>query len=189
MNFILEFVKQGGYIGYILVAMNFIGYAIIIWKVISLIVFNKTVQPRLTDKVIHRVVTCNTDHHIITESIRTEIGLAFSPLIKGLTTVENIASISPMLGLLGTVVGIFNAFTVIAASGLDDPSAFATGIKFALVTTVLGLVVAIPHVLAFNYLNARMEQEQDEVENQVLLHLGKILQERDARRSERVENG
>ena len=184
MNFILEFIKQGGYIGYILVAMNFVGYAIIIWKVISLIVFNKTVQPRLIDKVIHRVVTCNTDHHIITESIRTEIGLAFSPLTKGLTTVENIASISPMLGLLGTVVGIFNAFTVIAASGLDDPSAFATGIKFALVTTVLGLVVAIPHVLAFNYLNARMEQEQDEVENQVLLHLGKILQERDARRTE-----
>ena len=173
MNFILDFVKQGGYIGYILVALNFIGYAIIIWKVISLIVFNKTVQPRLT-----------TDHHIITESIRTEIGLAFSPLTKGLTTVENIASISPMLGLLGTVVGIFNAFTVIAASGLDDPSAFATGIKFALVTTVLGLVVAIPHVIAFNYLNARMEQEQDEVENQVLLHLGKTLQERDAKRTE-----
>jgi biopolymer transport protein ExbB len=89
-----------------------------------------------------------------------------------------------MLGLLGTVVGIFNAFTVIAASGLDDPSAFATGIKFALVTTVLGLVVAIPHVIAFNYLNARMEQEQDEVENQVLLHLGKTLQERDAKRTE-----
>ena len=42
MNFILDFVKQGGYIGYILVALNFIGYAIIIWKVISLIVFNKT---------------------------------------------------------------------------------------------------------------------------------------------------
>ena len=153
MNFILDFVKQGGFIGYILVALNFIGYAIIIWKVISLIVFNKTVQPRLTDKVIHRVVTCNTDHHIITESIRTEIGLAFSPLTKGLTTVENIASISPMLGLLGTVVGIFNAFTVIAASGLDDPSAFATGIKFALVTTVLGLVVAIPHVIAFESRN------------------------------------
>ena len=76
------------------------------------------------------------------------------------------------------------AFTVIAASGLDDPSAFATGIKFALVTTVLGLVVAIPHVIAFNYLNARMEQEQDEVENQVLLHLGKTLQERDAKRTE-----
>ena len=189
MNYILDFIKQGGVIGYILVAMNFIGYAIVIWKVISIIVFNKTVQPKLTDKVIHRVVTYNTDHHIITESIRTEIELAFSPLTQGLTTVENIASISPMLGLLGTVIGIFNAFTVIAASGLDDASAFATGIKFALVTTVLGLVVAIPHVLAFNYLNARMEQEQDEVENQVLLRLGKILQERDCRNSEGSSNG
>lgn len=182
MNYILDFVGQGGIIGYILVAMNFVGYAIIIWKIIALIIFNKAVQPRLTDKVVHRVISFNTDHHIITESVRTEIALAFSPLAKGLTTVENIASISPMFGLLGTVVGIFNAFTVIAASGLDDPSAFATGIKFALVTTVLGLIVAIPHVLAFNYLNARMEQEQDEVENQVLNRLGKILREREDER-------
>lgn len=188
MNYILDFVKQGGSIGYILVAMNFIGYAIIVWKIIALIVFNKTVQPRLTDKVVHRVITCDTDHHILTESVRTEIALAFSPLSKGLTTVQNIASISPMLGLLGTVVGIFNAFTVIASTGLDDPSAFATGIKFALVTTVLGLIVAIPHILAYNYLNAQMEQEQDEVENQVLIRLGMVLHERESKHGAVKEN-
>ncbi len=87
------------------------------------------------------------------ESIRTEIALAFSPLQKGMTTIENIASISPLLGLLGTVFGIFNAFSVIAVSGLSDAGAFATGIKLALITTVIGLVVAIPHVIAFNVLS------------------------------------
>ena len=91
-----------------------------------------------------------------------------------------------MLGLLGTVFGIFNAFSVIAVSGLSDAGAFATGIKLALITTVIGLVVAIPHVISFNYLNARMESEQDNVENDVLLQLGRILKEKDHRRSQGV---
>ena len=183
MNYILDFIQQGGVIAYVLVTMNFVGYAIIIWKIISLILFNRSIRKRLPSKILHRVVTHNTDHHIIMESIRTEIALAFSPLQKGLTTIENIASISPLLGLLGTVFGIFNAFSVIAVSGLSDAGAFATGIKLALITTVIGLVVAIPHVIAFNYLNASMESEQDNVENDVLLQLGRILKEKDHRRA------
>ena len=183
MNYILDFIQQGGVIAYVLVTMNFVGYAIIIWKIISLILFNRSIRKRLPSKILHRVVTHNTDHHIIMESIRTEIALAFSPLQKGMTTIENIASISPLLGLLGTVFGIFNAFNVIAVSGLSDAGAFATGIKLALITTVIGLVVAIPHVIAFNYLNASMESEQDNVENDVLLQLGRILKEKDHRRA------
>lgn len=183
MNYILDFIQQGGVIAYVLVTMNFVGYAIIIWKIISLILFNRSIRKRLPSKILHRVVTHNTDHHIIMESIRTEIALAFSPLQKGMTTIENIASISPLLGLLGTVFGIFNAFSVIAVSGLSDAGAFATGIKLALITTVIGLVVAIPHVIAFNYLNASMESEQDNVENDVFLQLGRILKEKDHRRA------
>ena len=167
--------------------MNFLGYSIIIWKVISLILFNRSIRKRLPAKILHRVVTHNTDHHIIIESIRTEIALAFSPLQKGMTTIENIASISPLLGLLGTVFGIFNAFSVIAVSGLSDAGAFSTGIKLALITTVIGLVVAIPHVIAFNYLNARMESEQDNVENDVLLQLGRILKEKNHIRSQSAD--
>ena len=108
MNYILDFIQQGGVIAYVLVAMNFVGYSIIVWKIISLILFNRSIRKRLPSKILHRVVSHNTDHHIIMESIRTEIALAFSPLQKGLTTIENIASISPLLGLLGTVFGIFN---------------------------------------------------------------------------------
>lgn len=179
MNQILNFIQQGGIIAYILTAMNFVGYVIIIWKVIALVVFNRSIKARLPAKILHRIVSHNTDHHIIVESIRTEIALAFSPLSRGLTTIENIATISPMLGLLGTVTGIFSAFSVIAVSGLDDAGAFASGIQLALITTVIGLVVAIPHFIAYNYINARMEADQDSVENDVLLQLGKILKERD----------
>ena len=80
MNYILDFIQQGGVIAYVLVTMNFVGYAIIIWKIISLILFNRSIRKRLPSKILHRVVTHNTDHHIIMESIRTEIALAFSPL-------------------------------------------------------------------------------------------------------------
>ncbi|MBR2059677.1 MAG: MotA/TolQ/ExbB proton channel family protein, partial [Fibrobacter sp.] len=86
------------------------------------------------------------------------------------------------------VFGIFNAFSVIAVSGLSDAGAFATGIKLALITTVIGLVVAIPHVIAFNYLNASMESEQDNVENDVLLQLGRILKEKDHIRSQSADS-
>ena len=178
MNYILDFIQQGGVIAYVLVAMNFVGYSIIVWKIISLILFNRSIRKRLPSKILHRVVSHNTDHHII----------AFSPLQKGMTTIENIASISPLLGLLGTVFGIFNAFSVIAVSGLSDAGAFATGIKLALITTVIGLVVAIPHVIAFNYLNASMESEQDNVENDVLLQLGRILKEKDHIRSQSADS-
>ena len=84
---------------------------------------------------------------------------------------------------IGSFFGIFNAFSVIAVSGLSDAGAFAIGIKLAHITTVIGLVVAIPHVIAFNYLNASMESEQDNVENDVLLQLGRILKEKDHIRS------
>lgn len=70
----------------------------------------------------------------------------------GLNTVKIIAIISPLLGLLGTVIGILMAFTTISEQGLSDPSAFAGGISVALITTVGGLIVAIPHNIGYNYL-------------------------------------
>ncbi len=184
MNDVLDFVRQGGFVAYVLVAMNFAGYAIVVWKIVALVAFDRRVRSRLPAKILRRVVVRDTDHHIVVESVRTEIALAFSPLSKGLTTIENIAGVAPLLGLLGTVSGIFEAFGVIAASGLSDAAAFATGIKLALVTTVIGLVVAIPHVIAFNYLNARLETEQDNVENAVLRRLGIVLKEGGRVRSE-----
>jgi biopolymer transport protein ExbB len=175
MNYFFSFTAQGGIIAYILVFMNIIGYTIMLWKVYSLHIFSRNVKSKLPTSILLRITQTNTDRHILVESIRTEIARAFAPLNQGLTTVENIATVAPLLGLLGTVLGIFDAFGVIAKSGLDDPSAFASGIKLALITTVIGLIVAIPHVIGFNYIHSRMEQEQDFVENEVLFELGKTL--------------
>ncbi|RKY38949.1 MAG: MotA/TolQ/ExbB proton channel family protein [Candidatus Omnitrophota bacterium] len=79
------------------------------------------------------------------------------PLEKGLGALATIAHISPLLGLLGTVVGMINTFQVIQQGGyVVNPADLAQGIWAALLTTALGLSVAIPTYVAYNYLTMRV---------------------------------
>jgi biopolymer transport protein ExbB len=77
-------------------------------------------------------------------------------LRRGLNILATTGSIAPFIGLLGTVVGIIAAFQGIAASGSGGIGAISAGIAEALVETALGLLVAIPAVLLFNFLSARI---------------------------------
>lgn len=74
---------------------------------------------------------------------------------KYLSTIAVIGSILPMLGLLGTVVGMIGTFTVISVQGTGDPSAMAGGISKALITTEAGLITAIPFMFLHNHLSNR----------------------------------
>jgi biopolymer transport protein ExbB len=75
-------------------------------------------------------------------------------LERGLPTLETVASISPLLGLLGTVIGMIKVFTVISRGGAGQASLLAGGISEALITTATGLVIAIPMLVAYNaYIN------------------------------------
>ena len=76
-----------------------------------------------------------------------------SDLKRGLPVLASVGSVAPFVGLLGTVLGIISAFQGIAATGSGGLSSVAAGISEALVVTALGLAVAIPAVLAFNYLS------------------------------------
>jgi biopolymer transport protein ExbB len=86
-------------------------------------------------------------------------------LNKYLTVLATIASIAPLIGLLGTVTGMVKAFGVIAVQGVGDPNALAGGISEALITTVAGLVVAIPTLVAHNYFSKRITRFVMEMEN------------------------
>ena len=68
----------------------------------------------------------------------------------GLPTIKIIATIAPLLGLLGTVYGILNSFNQISQNGFNNPAFFSSGISTALITTIAGLIVAIPHYVAYN---------------------------------------
>jgi biopolymer transport protein ExbB len=77
-------------------------------------------------------------------------------LRKGLNVLATTGSVAPFIGLLGTVVGIIAAFQGIASSGSGGIGAISAGISEALIETALGLLVAIPAVLFFNYLTAKI---------------------------------
>ena len=79
-------------------------------------------------------------------------------LERFLNTLGTIASISPLLGLLGTVTGIIRAFNAVMLGGMGDPRLLAGGISEALITTAGGLAVAIPSFIAYRYLRGKVER-------------------------------
>lgn len=96
-----------------------------------------------------------TQRHL--ERYMEEIG---GDLRRGLSVLASVGSVAPFVGLLGTVLGIISAFQGIATSGSGGISSVSAGISEALVETALGLAVAIPAVLAFNYLSGKIAAEE-----------------------------
>ena len=88
-----------------------------------------------------------------------------------------IGTVSPLLGLLGTVIGIMNTFFGITAAGSTNISAVAPGIAEALITTVAGLFVAIPAVLAYNYFVGRLSLVTGELEGFSAEFIGTLARE------------
>jgi biopolymer transport protein ExbB/biopolymer transport protein TolQ len=95
---------------------------------------------------------------------RTE-AIVHAELKSGLGSLATIGSTAPFVGLFGTVVGILNAFVGISSSHVTGLAAVAGGIAEALITTAMGLVVAIPAVMMFNYLTNRVEAFDVEMDN------------------------
>ncbi|TGK03960.1 MotA/TolQ/ExbB proton channel family protein [Leptospira semungkisensis] len=85
-----------------------------------------------------------------------KLSAALFPIETKLSWIKHLASIATMLGLLGTVLGISEAFSSLQAAGTVSLDAFAGGIKLALLTTILGLSVAIPSLFAYQFLKHRV---------------------------------
>ena len=100
-----------------------------------------------------------------------------------LNTLGTIASITPLLGLLGTVIGMIKVFSVITTQGIGDPSVLAEGISEALVTTAAGLSVAIPTLMFYRYYRGKVEDlvltmEQESMRLVDVLHARTVAQKR-----------
>jgi biopolymer transport protein ExbB/TolQ len=97
---------------------------------------------------------------LVTSAIRDSISETLIQLKRGLGFLATIGSTAPFIGLFGTVVGIINAFRSIAATGSGGMSVVSGGIAEALVSTALGIFVAIPAVVAFNHFTGKIETFQ-----------------------------
>lgn len=100
-------------------------------------------------------------------------------LDRYLNTLGTIAAISPLLGLLGTVIGMIEVFSVITVQGVGNPAALASGISQALITTAAGLMVAIPALIGYRYLRGRVNEhvvrmEQEAIKLVEALHGGRV---------------
>lgn len=85
-------------------------------------------------------------------------------LERGMTVLATIANVAPMLGFLGTVIGMIEAFGAIEQAGQVDPSLVAGGIKVALITTAAGLTIAVPVHLAYNFFVSRVDMLIEDME-------------------------
>ena len=110
----------------------------------------------------------NYDRDIMKESVE-EAGRQVSiELERYLNTLGTIASVTPLLGLLGTVIGMIKVFSVITHVGVGDATLLAGGISEALLTTAAGLTVAIPSVMFYRYFRRRVDEILLKMEEQAI---------------------
>lgn len=93
-------------------------------------------------------------------------GVAETTLMKrGLSVLDTIVTLGPLLGLLGTIVGMIDSFGVMSESGLGNPNAVTGGVAEALVCTAAGIVVAVTTLVPYNFFLSRMEKETELIEH------------------------
>ena len=170
-----ERLQQGGSIGYLILTLGGIGLLLVIRCAIGLLLSRRAIDRQATlDEPSDKnplgrlqIVARESGDHIETISLRLDEQLAeeSSLLKRGLTTVAVLAAISPLLGLLGTVTGMIETFQSITLFGTGDPKLMSGGISQALVTTQVGLAVAIPLVLLHSLLTGKA--------NRMIEHLAK----------------
>lgn len=161
-----ERIDQGGPVGYVILAIGLIGLLIAIERFITLNIVGTKVNRQLKADVANNnnplgrvmlVKENNKDADMETLELKlSERILKEVPVLTSrLTLIKIISVVAPLIGLLGTVTGMINTFQAITLFGTGDPKLMAGGISQALVTTVLGLVVAIPMVFISTMLATR----------------------------------
>ena len=164
-----ERIAQGKEVGYVIIALGIVGLAIAIWRLLALSATAAKVN-RQTKNLeqagnnplgrVLKVAHDNPDSDV--ESLELKLGEAILKELPKfnsmLSFLKIISVVAPLLGLLGTVTGMIVTFQAITLYGAGDPKLMAGGISTALVTTVLGLVVAIPTVFLHTLVQSRAKR-------------------------------
>ena len=161
-----EHIQNGGIVGYIILVLGFFGVLLSLERLISLGIAGRKVKAQLKSETVSdknalgRVLQAYASNkEADTETLELKLGEAIlkevPPLQRGILIIKVISVVAPLLGLLGTVTGMINTFQAITLFGTGDPTRMAGGISQALVTTQLGLYVAVPTVLLHTVVSGR----------------------------------
>ncbi|MES9945437.1 MAG: biopolymer transporter ExbB [gamma proteobacterium symbiont of Ctena orbiculata] len=203
----LELVKSGGWLMLPIIACSIVALGIVIERLRSLqrkrvmpeYLMRQILQLHKDDKLkladleklkssspLGRILAAglvNRDHNkeVMKEAIEEVGRQVVHDLERYLNTLGTIASISPLLGLLGTVIGMIKVFSVIVTAGVGDPGVLAGGISEALITTAAGLSVAIPSLMFHRYFSGLIDRLVIGMEEQALKLVEVIHGERELR--------
>lgn len=198
-----ERLEQGGIIGKIILSLGALGLLIILWRLMSLSWQNRKIQTQLKqldtpkrDNPLGRILEQVSKHshtiditqanHLdilqlqVDEAVLGEVG----GVERGLNLLKLLAATAPLLGLLGTVTGMIVTFQSISFFGTGDPKLMAGGISQALITTVLGLVVAIPLLFGHSFISSLADNIIRRLEEQAAGFVAFTVEEKLNRKSE-----
>jgi len=175
---LMERVNQGGTVGYIILSVGFIAALIAFYKIFTLFGVASAVQKQAknpdspsSNNPLGRVLKAVTDNpKSDTEAMELRLSEAIMKETPKLTSwlmfIKIVSVVAPLAGLLGTVLGMIETFQSITLFGAGDPKLMAGGISTALVTTVCGLVVAIPIVLLHTAAASKAKRVEEILEEQ-----------------------
>ena len=177
---------QGGTVGYIILALGGLGLLLGAWRVLYMARVSLQIKRQQTSTAssdtnpLGRVLSCAAKATTVqrAELLLDEAMLKELPALqRGHSAVKLLASIAPLLGLLGTVTGMIETFQSITLVGASDPKLMAGGISQALITTVMGLCVAIPLLFCHSYISGESKAIVQRIQQQSLLLLSQYFVE------------
>jgi biopolymer transport protein ExbB len=201
MNEIFDFLSQGGILMIPLIFSSILTCVIILEKLIDQR-YNKLVPKKIIYQIenlsspnelanisrncekftgiFSSLVNCvlnnkNLNNEQLKEELSDRTRQEMRYMQKGLSSLEIIATVTPVIGLLGTVIGMIKVFTSISKGGIGDPTALSAGISEALLTTASGLTIAIPYLIMFHYFTKKNENLILDMEQYLNLLMNKIM--------------
>lgn len=181
--------EDGGPVGYVIIGLGLFGLLICIWKATALYSTGGKISRQMKNteankaNPLGRVLAVYSDNpDVDLETLELKLDEAIlretAPIETGLRFIKVLYVVAPLLGLLGTVLGMIATFQMITLFGTGDPRMMAGGISTALVTTVLGLTVAIPLTLFHSFLQGKAKALIQVLEEQAAGIIARIAEQR-----------
>ena len=181
--------EDGGPVGYVIIGVGLFGLLMCLWKGFVLFTTGAKISRQMKREQANKsnplgrvlaVYADNPDTDIETLELKLDEAILreSAPIETGLSFIKVLYVVAPLLGLLGTVVGMIATFQMITLFGTGDPRMMAGGISTALVTTVLGLVVAIPLTLLHSFLQGKAKALIQVLEEQAAGIIARIAEQR-----------